>query len=204
MDAFEAAGYGVGTVGWGQRPAFVVVDFQLAFTSHDYPLGRSDHVAAAVDRAGQVLADARAGGVPVLHTSAAWAHPAEFGRWKIPSLAEVRPESDAARIDPRVWEPTDVLIYKQYPSAFFGTTLVSTLQQLTVDTVLLMGATSSGCVRASVTDAFSFGFRTLVVEDCCGDQDAAAHQTAMRDVGRRYADIVDSAAVSKELSARAS
>ena len=76
MDAFEAAGYGVGTVGWGVRPAIVVVDFQFAFTSPAYPLGRSEHVAAAVQRAGQVLVDARAAGVPVLHTSAAWAHPA--------------------------------------------------------------------------------------------------------------------------------
>jgi len=204
VDAFESAGYGVGSIGWGRRPAVVVVDFQHAFTSPDYPLGRSEHVATAVRRAEPVLAVARTAGVPVLHTSAAWSHPAEFGRWKIPPLADIRPDSHAARIDPRVWDPSDVLIYKQFPSAFFGTTLVSTLQRLSVDTVLVMGATSSGCVRASVVDSFSYGFRTLVVEDCCGDQDESAHRTAMRDVGRRYADILDASQVAKELSARAS
>ena len=204
MDAFEAAGYGVGAIGWGQRPAVVVVDFQLAFTSPDHSLGRSAHVSAAVEKASPVLEEARRAGVPVLHTSAAWSHPSEFGRWKIPSLADIRPDSDAARIDARVWDASDVLIYKQYPSAFFGTTLVSTLQKLSIDTVLLMGATSSGCVRASVVDSFSYGFRTLVVEDCCGDQDESAHQTVMRDVGRRYADILGAAEVSKELSTRSS
>jgi maleamate amidohydrolase len=138
-----------------------------------------------------------------MHTSAAWSHASEFGRWKIPSLAAVRPWSEAARIDPRVWDDGDVLVYKQYPSAFFGTPLASTLQQLDVDTVLLMGATSSGCVRASIVDAFSYGFRTLVVEDCCGDQDEAPHRNAMRDVGRRYADVIGSGDVRVELSARA-
>lgn len=203
MDAFERAGYGVGTIGWGRRPAVVVVDFQLAFTSPEHPLGRSAHVAAAVETAGSLLAHARAVPIPVVHTSAAWSHDAEFGRWKIPSLADVRPGSESARIDPRVWDPADVLIYKQYPSAFFGTNLVSTLRQFDVDTILLMGATSSGCVRASVVDSFSYGFRTLVVEDCCGDQDEDAHRTAMRDLGRRYADILDAAEVAKVLDAGA-
>lgn len=198
-DTFQTAGYGVGTIGWGERPAVVVVDFQLAFTSPDYQLGRSDHVAAAVARAERVLPVARRAAIPVLHTSAAWSHPIEFGRWKVPSLADITPDSDAARIDPRVWDARDVLLYKQFPSAFFGTTLVSTLQRSEIDTVLIMGATSSGCVRASIVDSFSYGYRTLVVEDCCGDQEESAHAATMRDVGRRYADLIESTSVIQHL-----
>ena len=81
---------------------------------------------------------------------------------------------------------------KRYPSAFFGTDLNSILRKLAVDTVLIMGAATSGCVRATVVDAFSHGFRTQVVSDCCGDQSPESHAANLRDVGRRYADIIDS------------
>lgn len=192
VDAFESAGYGIGTVGFGQRPAVVVVDFQNAFTSSRSPIGGGEHIASAVERAKPVLATARASGVPVIHTYVAWSSEGEFGRWKIPSLREITPGSWPAQIDPRVWDRTDLCLLKRYPSAFFGTDLSSILQKQGIDTVLVMGATTSGCVRATTIDAFSHGFRTHVVEDCCGDQAPESHEGNLRDVGRRYADIIDS------------
>ncbi|MFE9693814.1 isochorismatase family protein [Micromonospora sp. NPDC005806] len=192
MDSFERAGYGIGQVGFGRRPAVVVVDFQLAFTSSGSPLGGGEHIVAAVERAAPVLSAARSVGTPVIHTYVAWSGEAEFGRWKIPSLLEITPGSWAAQIDPRVWGQTDLCLLKRYPSAFFGTDLSSILQRNDIDTVLVMGATTSGCVRATTIDAFSHGFRTQLVEDCCGDQSLESHDANLRDIGRRYADIIDS------------
>lgn len=201
MDAFARVGYGVGEIGWGERPAVVAVDFQGAFTSSDHPLGGGDHIVAALRRAAPVLEEARAVGVLVVHVYVEWKHPAEFGRWKIPSLAQVRPGSGAELTDPVVWDESDLRVCKRFPSAFFGTDLSSILRRHGVDTVLIMGVTTSGCVRATINDSFSHGFRTLVVADCCGDQDAAAHESNLHDVGRRYADVIDSRAAIRGLRA---
>jgi len=147
-----------------------------------------------------VLDRARELGVPVLHTFVAYRGEWELGYWKPrANLAEFAPDSDFARVDPRVLSETDAVIEKRFPSAFFGTDAASILRFWDVDTVVLMGATSSGCVRASIIDSFSHGFRTIVAEDCCGDQDAQAHADNMRDVGRRYADVVSGADVVAEL-----
>lgn len=203
MDAFDKVGYGRGEIGWGRRAAVVAVDFQAAFTSADFPLGGGDHITAAVRRAADVVAAARAAGVLVVHTAVAWSHPHEFGRWKVPTLLDIQPGSPAALIDPLVWDPSDTYLPKRYPSAFFGTDLSSILQRNDVDTVLVMGATTSGCVRATVVDAFSHGFRTLVVDDCCGDQDPEAHASNLRDVGRRYADVIDARTAVQHLATAA-
>lgn len=203
MDAFSRVGYGVGEIGWGERAAIVVVDFQLAFTSSEFPLGGGEHITAAVRRAGEVLTAARASGVIVIHTAVAWTTAAEFGRWKVPALFDIHPGSTAASIDPEVWDPSDSYLLKRYPSAFFGTDLSSILQRNQVDTVVVMGATTSGCVRATAVDAFSHGFRTLVVEDGCGDQSVDAHESNLRDVGRRYADVIDARAAIDHLTGAA-
>lgn len=201
MDPFSRVGYGVGEIGWGRNPAIIAVDFQLAFTSKEFPIGGGEHITAAVRKASEVVAAARASGALVIHTAVAWSNEAEFGRWKIPSLLDITPDSAAATIDPLVWDPSDVYLLKHYPSAFFGTDLSSILQRGGIDTVVVMGATTSGCVRATTVDAFSHGFRTMVVEDACGDQSAEAHESNLRDVGRRYADVIDARAAIDHLSA---
>lgn len=106
-----------------------------------------------------------------------------------------------AAVDPRVLADSDAVIEKRFPSAFFGTDAASILRFWDVDTVIVMGCTSSGCVRASIIDAFSHRFRTIVAEDCCGDQDAQAHADNMRDVGLRYADVMSGADVLSHLPA---
>jgi len=95
-------------------------------------------------------------------------------------------------LDPRVDEPGyDFNFCKSAPSIFFLTPLVTFLTKQGVDTVLITGCTTSGCVRASIVDAFSYGYRVMVPEDCCGDAERGPHDSNLSDVGRRYADITD-------------
>ncbi len=190
-DEFDEAGYGLTPVGWGERPAIVAVDFQQAFCDPQFAAGRSPHIARAVANAETVLKAGRAAGVPIIHTAVAWSHDDEFTNWKVPALREIAPDSHAASIVPSLWDDSDIYVLKRYPSAFFGTDISTILRNRGVDTVLVMGVTTSGCVRATIVDSFSHGFKTIVVEDACGDQGAQAHDNNMRDVERRYADLID-------------
>lgn len=201
--AFAAAGYGGRPVGFGRKPAFVVVDFQLAFTDPQYPTGRSAMMQDAVAQAGRVLEAGRALGIPVLQTVVEYPSLADVGRWKTRHLETITPGSRSALVDLRVWRDGDVLVKKQMPSAFFGTGAASILRFWDVDTVILMGCTTSGCVRASIIDAFSNGFRTIVASDCCGDQAVETHVANLQDVERRYADVMTGAEVLKAVAARA-
>lgn len=190
-DEFDEAGYGLTPVGWGERPAIVAVDFQQAFCDPQFAAGRSPHIARAVANAETVLKAGRAAGVPIIHTAVAWSHDDEFTNWKVPALRDIAPGSHAAAIVPSLWDDSDIYVLKRYPSAFFGTDISTILRNRGVDTVLVMGVTTSGCVRATIVDSFSHGFKTIVVEDACGDQGAQAHDNNMRDVERRYADLID-------------
>lgn len=189
-DEFDAAGYSSHDIGFGRRAAMLVVDFQRALTEGEFALGRSPHVRDAVERSGPLLDRARALGVPVLHTAVAFDGPADLGRWKMPELGKITPGSAGAEIDPKVWHPTDELVIKKAPSAFFGTPVASILRYWDVDTVVVLGCMTSGCIRASIVDAFSHGLRTIVVGECCGDQQQEAHRANLADVGRRYADVI--------------
>jgi maleamate amidohydrolase len=100
----------------------------------------------------------------------------------------------AVELDPRIAAAgPDVVLTKTAPSIFFGTPAAAILTKERVDTVIVTGCITSGCIRASVIDAFSLGFRVMVPHDCVGDHDEIAHQQNLRDVERRYADVIDSA-----------
>jgi maleamate amidohydrolase len=201
-DAYIAAGYASHEIGFGRKSAMVVVDFQRALTEGHFALGRSPHVLAAVERAAPLLAHARRLGVPVLHTAVAYDGPADLGNWKMPELGKIKPGSAEAAIDPRVWDETDTYVLKRYPSAFFGTETATILRHWDADTVVVLGCMTSGCVRATVVDAFSHGLRTIVAEDCCGDQAEEAHRANLADVGRRYADVLAGGRIRTELTAQ--
>ena len=198
-DAFDSAGYGGEPVGFGRKTAVVVVDFQLGFTDPAYRMGRSPYTQAAVETASVTLKQARALGVPVLHTVVEYGSLADVGNWKTRGLEDFTPGSEMVKVDPRVWAEGDVLVKKHFPSAFFGTDTASILRFWDVDTVVIMGCTTSGCVRATVIDAFSHGFRTIVADDCCGDHDPATHASNLKDVERRYADVLTAAEVLAQL-----
>jgi maleamate amidohydrolase len=191
-DPWVARGYGQEPIEPGARPAVLVIDLQYAFTDPAFPMGGAELVERAVERTARVLGAARAVGVPVFQTVVAWREDgSDLGLWpvKLPRLAEVTLGSHWAQVDARVWDDSDVLLVKKWPSFFHGTPLVSLLAAAQRDTVIVTGCMTSGCVRATTVDAFSYGYRTLVPEDCVGDQGRDAHLANLRDVHRRYAEV---------------
>lgn len=203
MDQFESAGYGTETIGFGERPAVLIVDFQLGFTSPDSPLGRSSHVQRAVENTAKLIQAAKKAQLPIASCRVAWKGRDDMSYWKISTLFDGsfyygHPHTE---IDPRISDPDYIFEFtKTAPSIFFRTPLDTFLTKHRVDTVIMTGCTTSGCVRASIVDAFSHGYRTIVPEDCCGDQDEGPHWDNLRDVGRRYADVVKLSDVLKHIT----
>jgi maleamate amidohydrolase len=191
-DPWVSRGYGQGSIEPGERPAVLVVDLQYAFTDPQFPLGGAPLVERAVEGTARVVRAARTADVPVYQTVVAWRDDgSDIGLWpvKLPILREVTLDSRWAQVDERLWDDSDVLLVKKWPSFFHGTPLFSLLTAAQRDTVLVTGCMTSGCVRATTVDAFSYGFRTLVPEDCVGDQGREGHESNLRDVHRRYAEV---------------
>lgn len=196
-DRFNEAGYGEGSIGFGDRPGIVVVDFQVGFTEPDFPCGKSPHIHRAVDNTSTLLKEARKRNIPVASCIVSWTSKKDMQYWKIKAIQEGMFYGDPSTVmDERVYDPDyDFNFTKSGPSAFFGTPLVSFLSKQQVDTVIITGCTTSGCVRASINDSFSYGYRTIVPEDCVGDMEEQPHWDNLRDVGRRYADVLKMADV---------
>ncbi|MES2711311.1 MAG: isochorismatase family protein [Pseudomonadota bacterium] len=191
-DVYAARGYGAGQMGFGEKPGLVVVDFQVGFTDPAYPLGGAPMVERAVVNTARLMRAAKAAGVPVIACVVAFDGPKGAPHWKIPPVFEMLAGRPEVALDPRIAaEEPDVVLSKTAPSIFFGTAAGAILTRERVDTVIVTGCITSGCVRASIIDAFSLGFRVQVPEDCVGDQDQVAHDQNLKDVGRRYADIID-------------
>jgi maleamate amidohydrolase len=176
----------------GSRPALLVVDFSCGFTDPECALGSdlSEQVEAT-----RVLLDAvRAKGLPVVFTTIGF-EPSlkDGGLWlqKVPSLGELQVGGRWVEIDPRL-EPREdeTIVLKKGASAFFGTNLASILISLGVDSVILCGATTSGCIRATAIDLLQYGYPTLVPRECVGDRAQAPHEANLFDIDAKYADVV--------------
>jgi maleamate amidohydrolase len=193
-DAYVRRGYGQARIEPGERPAILVVDLQNLHTDPASPLAGAPLIDRAVANTATVLAAARDVEVPVFHTVVCWEGERELGMWKhkLPFLANCTPDSHWAQVDKRLWEDGDVLLPKKRPSFFHGTPLHSLLTFAGCDTVVVTGATTSGCIRATIVDAFSNNFRTIVPEDCVGDHEHGPHEANLRDVHRRYAEVTTS------------
>ena len=112
--------------------------------------------------------------------------------WKVGAVGNLIAGSPETELDERIYEPNyDIEVRKTAPSIFFGTPVAPFMQKEGVETMIVTGCVTSGCVRASIIDSFSLGFRTVVPEDCVGDHDPVPHHQNLEDVGRRYADIVN-------------
>ena len=185
-------GFG-GRQGAGERPAVVVVDFSRGFTDPASPLACDCDAALAATA--RLLEAARAAGVPVFFTTVAYDEPgleeaAAFVA-KSPALAQLEAGSPWVEIDERI-APADgePVLVKLYASAFFGTPLADALRAAGVDTVIVAGASTSGCVRATAVDALQHGHRVLVVRDAVADRLREAHDRALLDMDAKYADVV--------------
>lgn len=182
-----------GHLSWGSHPAVLVVDLTYGFTDTACSLGADlDEVVASTVR---LLTAARQTGVPVCFTRIAFDDEQLSSTiWiqKSPALAELRPGSRAAEIDARLGRrPDEIVITKQSPSAVFRTDLESVLSSWRTDTVVLVGATTSGCVRATAVDLMQLGIPTVVPEACVGDRAPDAHRASMLDLQAKYADVVE-------------
>lgn len=190
---YEKAGYHA-RQSWGKRPAVVLVDFAKAYFDPAAPLYGGEGCQIALDNSA-ILADAaRAAGVPVIFTEVKYQPGGSDGGAfyaKVPALSCFDAGAETQKLMPPLEiKENDILISKQYPSGFFGTSLASTLHFMNIDTLLLCGVTTSGCVRATCIDSISHGFVTLVVEDGVGDRADEPHQASLFDMSAKYADLI--------------
>ncbi len=200
---YDRAGFG-GGLAPGDRPALILVDFARAYFDPD--CGLYAGVEAEREVAAGLAAQARAAGVPVVFTRVEYVpgDPAlGGGRFygKVPALKAFdrgNPLGDFT--DALRPQDGDIVITKQYPSAFFGTDLAARLHALGVDTCLVTGLSTSGCVRATALDTLCHGFTPLVVRDACGDRDAGVHEANLFDLQAKYAEVIDSAAAGAYLA----
>jgi len=180
-------------IGYGKHLALLVIDTQIGFTAPEKsPLaGDLDSHVAAINR---LLPAARKAGAPVVFTVFGYDPqiPGDGGLWpeKAPTLLELKLGSDLVKLDPRLQHmPDELLLIKKYASAFLGTPLAATLVSRGVDTVVVTGCTTSGCVRATVMDALGHGFRP-VPEEAVGDRAQEPHEANLFDIDCKYGDVV--------------
>ncbi|MFC7655351.1 N-carbamoylsarcosine amidohydrolase [Pseudonocardia benzenivorans] len=188
---FQDKGFGR-RVGFGQRPALLAVDFITGFTDLRSPLaGDLDTQLAATNA---LLEPARAAGIPIIFSTVAYdAELQEAGIWvrKIPANSRLVEGSEWVEVDARLKQrPNETTLVKKYASCFFGTDLAARLVSRRVDTLIITGCTTSGCVRATAVDACSYGFHTIVVEEAVGDRAALPHAASLFDIDAKYGDVL--------------
>jgi len=203
-DDYASVGFR-GRIGFGDRPAVVVVDVCQAYLEGGPFTDAGGRFEAARQSAERVVDAARAAGHPVLFTTVRLSPGRADGGWfavKVPGLTAFEegspfgdfPESPAPR-------DGELVVTKQYASAFFGTSLAATLNAQSIDTVVTFGFSTSGCVRATALDALQHGFRPIVVREACGDRDAATNDQNLFDLDSKYADVLSEDDVVAHLSA---
>lgn len=202
-DNYARGGFGQ-SLAFGRRPALLVIDFVQAYLVPGSPLYAG--VEAARDGAVALLAAAREARIPVIHTHVTYQRGGRDGGIffrKIPALAcfEAGAHPELAAFAPGLGPIMgETVIAKQYASAFFGTSLASTLTTLGVDTVLMAGVSTSGCVRASAVDCCQHGFVPAVVRDAVGDRAPAPHEANLFDLQAKYAEVIDLATARRYLA----
>ena len=205
-EVFSISGYGK-RAGLGQRPAVLVIDVNYNFVG-DKPEPILDSIKRfrnscgaegweGVRRIGELLAECRKKHLPTFYTTGHddRTNAVAFGRWQAKNSRSTEDMTDTwekgndivEEIAPRAGE---IIVRKQKPSAFFGTPLMSMLNEVHVDSVLVAGTTTSGCVRASVIDAFSYNLKVSVVEECVFDRGQASHKINLFDMAMKYADVI--------------
>ncbi len=196
LDIYAQQGF-AGRAGMGKAPALLVVDFVEGFADPAHFGGGT--ILAAIDATVPLLEHARARGWPVAHTRVVYADDgsdAGVFTLKAPSLLKLTEASPLSQIVPAVAPRSgELVVRKQGASAFFGTGLAAWLAFHRVDTVVVAGCTTSGCVRASVVDAMQHNFRCIVATDCVGDRALGPHEANLFDMGQKYADLMTSTEV---------
>ncbi len=181
-------------LGFGQRPAVLIVDMQIGFTQPE-----KSKIAAnfdsQIESINKLIGVARLKETPVIFTAIAYDGESQTdgGLWvkKIPTLLSLVQGCELTKIDPRLLtDDRDLKIYKKFASAFFATELYSVLSLQRIDTLIVTGCTTSGCIRATVIDAISYGFHPIIPLEATGDRAQAPHQANISDINAKYGDVV--------------
>ncbi len=189
---FQARSFGV-PIGFGRRPALVNIDFQAAFTDPTCALGANADDEVASTR--RLIDAARQNDIPVFFTGIRFeeADQRDAGLWglKIGELKMLAAGTPAVDIDPRLGaKTTDHFVWKKRASGFFNTDFATRLTLAGIDSLVVTGLTTSGCVRATAVDAVSYGYRTAIVRECVGDRAPSPHHQALFDLEQKYCDVI--------------
>jgi maleamate amidohydrolase len=210
-ERYAAAGFGR-PIGMGSRPALMIIDVQYRTVGNsprpffeslkDYPTSCGEVGWAAVEKIADLLAVFRRRNLPVLYPFVAPKQAYDAGRLgaKVPAIMTIA-EKGYEFVDRIRPGPEDILLPKRHPSAFFGTPLVSYLVDLGVDTLIVTGCTTSGCVRSTTVDAFAYNYRVTVPADAVYDRAASVHEVNLFDMAQKYADVLPTADVIAAISA---
>lgn len=202
LDVYARQGFGQ-RIGFGARPGLVVVDFINAFNDPDMFGGGS--IQSAIDHTEELLAAARHHDLPIAFTTHSYAKDGSddgIFNLKSPGLRKLAPGSHAtAVVDQLAPRPGERVVRKFYPSGFFATDLAGWLALKAVDTAIVAGCTTSGCVRATVVDAMGHGFRPIVPRECSGDRAEGPHEANLFDMDQKYADVMALSDVTGALAA---
>jgi nicotinamidase-related amidase len=189
---FRQRGFGI-KIGFGERPALMVIDMINGFTDANMPLGANLDTQIAAQK--PLLEVAHERGIPCFFSTVVYEEAGikDAGIWalKQKGAQTLTAGSNAVKVDDRLaMGPNDILLAKKYASCFFGTDLVARLNSRRIDTLILVGCTTSGCVRATAVDALQNGYRPMVVREAVGDRSVAAHDQSLFDLNVKYADVV--------------
>ena len=196
LEIYQKQGFG-NSSGIGQRPALLIVDFVNGFANPDQFGG--GNIGEAIENTRGLLAEARTLGLPIAFTRVVYADDgsdAGVFTLKAPALTQLTEGAFGSQIVDQL-KPRDgeYIVRKTQPSAFFGTNLTAWYVSKGVDTVIIAGCTTSGCIRASVIDSMSYNFRTVVASDCVGDRALSPHEANLFDMEQKYADLMSSSGI---------
>ncbi len=191
---YAKGGMGQGTIGFGERAGILVVDMTYGFVDSAFPMGHGETGWPAVAAIRRLLDRARPLGVPVFYTLARPGESAcERGLWKgggavaNPGMRDPKANQIVQEIAPMPGEP---VVAKTWPSAFFGTGLPSYLIYHRIDTLIVTGMVTSGCVRGTALDAFSYNYRVIVPQECVADRGQTSHKVALFEIHMKYGDVM--------------
>ena len=189
-------------LGYGKNPAIILVDFVAAYFDENSPLYAD--VEKALLSAIRIRNKGREKNIPIIYTNVSYQKDGKNGGVffeKLPVLSCFIEGAKTAGWPSKLdIDPNEIVITKQYPSAFFETCLSKKLNNLEIDTLIITGLTTSGCIRATCVDAISYGFRPIVVKDACGDRHEKPHIANLFDMNAKYADVVSEKEVFNFLS----
>ena len=189
---FRQRGFGI-KIGFGERPALMIIDMIKGFTDPSMPLGAP--LESQIEAQRPLLEVAHQRDIPVIFSTVIYEEEdiKDAGVWALKQTGArtLTAGSEAVKVDPRLGlQPKDIVLMKKYASCFYGTDLVARLNSRRIDTLIITGCTTSGCVRATAVDAVQNGFRPMVVREAVGDRSAAAHEQSLFDLNAKYADVV--------------